>query len=256
MLNLATNAVKFTETGSVSVAARLLDDSAEGVLVKFEVRDTGIGIEQGALHRLFNAFEQADNSTARQHGGTGLGLTITRHIAQLMGGEAGVESTLGQGSLFWFTARLGKVADTAVVPHADEDWSMVLQTQFAERRVLLAEDDAFNQEIALMLLQDVGQQADLAADGRQAVAKAQQVRYDLILMDMQMPHMDGLEATRRIRQLDTYRHVPILALTGNAFSEDRARCLDAGMNDFITKPIDPAKLYRAMVRALRSRSST
>ena len=251
LLNLATNAVKFTETGSVSVAARLVDDSADSVLVKFEVRDTGVGIAGDALHRVFNAFEQADNSTARQHGGTGLGLAITRHIAQLMGGEAGAESTLGQGSLFWFTARLGKAADAAVAPHADEDWSLVLHTQFAGRHVLLAEDDAFNQEIALMLLQDVGQHADLAADGREAVAKAQQVRYDLILMDMQMPHMDGLEAARRIRQMAGCGQVPILALTGNAFAEDRARCLAAGMDDFVTKPIDPPKLYRAMVQAYR-----
>ena len=251
LLNLATNAIKFTETGSVSVVARLVDDSANGVLVKFEVRDTGIGIAGDALHRVFNAFEQADNSNARQHGGTGLGLAITRHIAELMGGDAGVESTLGQGSLFWFTARLGKVADTAVVPHAEEDWSMVLQTQFAGRHVLLAEDDAFNQEIALMLLQDVGQHADLAADGREAVAKAERRHYDLILMDMQMPHMDGLEAARRIRQMDGCGQVPIVALTGNAFAEDRARCLAAGMDDFVTKPIDPPKLYRAMVLAYR-----
>lgn len=259
LLNLATNAVKFTEIGSVAIHVRVLADASDHVLWRFEVQDTGMGIAPDAQQRLFKSFEQLDASTTRQFGGTGLGLAITQHIARLMGGDAGVESAVGKGSLFWFTARLAKAApmmqavpDSSALP---EDWAQTLRTTYAGQQVLVAEDDAFNQEIALMLVQDVGLVADLADNGQAAVARFEAQTYDLVLMDMQMPLMDGLEATRRIRQLAHGRSVPIVALTGNVFADDRERCLTAGMNDFVTKPIDPDTLYRAMVNALRSRET-
>ncbi|HRK39347.1 MAG TPA: ATP-binding protein [Burkholderiaceae bacterium] len=258
LLNLSTNAVKFTEHGSVTIRARLQSETPDVMVWRFEVQDTGIGIPLLGQKRLFQPFEQLDASTTRKYGGTGLGLAITRHIAELMGGDVGVESVEGQGSLFWFTASLKKDTSNSDVSEygalLSEDWAHTLRTYFAGRRVLVAEDDAFNQEITLMLVQDVNLVADLADNGQSAVDQSAARPYDLILMDMQMPIMDGLEATRRIRQMETGHCIPILALTGNAFADDRQRCLDAGMNDFVTKPIDPDSLYKAMVTALRSAS--
>ena len=266
LLNLAGNAVKFTEAGTVSIHASLEDETPVSVLVRFEVQDTGIGIASGALSRLFQSFEQIHQGRTRAYGGTGLGLAITRRIAELMGGTVGVESQEGVGSRFWFTARLQRSADLQTVstdvlggasPSVEAlatDWEQVLKAEFPHRQVLVVEDDAFNQEIALMLMEEVEQEVSLADDGRFALNMASERVYDLILMDMQMPHMDGLETTRRIRQLASYSHVPIVALTGNAFDENRAQCLEAGMNDFVTKPIDPQRLYRAMVEQWRRRA--
>ena len=258
LLNLATNAVKFTESGFVSVRATLLEDTQDSVLARFEVEDSGIGIEENDLPRLFESFEQVDSGITRKYGGTGLGLAITKRIAQFMGGQAGLRSTPGEGSVFWFTARLNKRVDigSPTPDVAPDHWSQTLRTEFSGRKILLAEDDDFNQEIALLLLQDVGQIVELAEDGRVAVEKAQASTCDMVLMDMQMPHMDGLEATRLIRQMPGYANTPIIALTGNAFSEDKTRCLQAGMDDFVTKPIDPEKLYRAMVGLYRNGRQT
>jgi len=254
LLNFASNAVKFTELGSVALTVSAEAPENDSVLLRFEVVDTGIGIHPTVVPRLFNAFEQADNSLTRAYGGTGLGLAIARKLAILMGGDAGVQSTPGKGSTFWFTARLGIDQARAAAPSRDlpeGDVEAVLQRDFVGARVLLVDDEVFNREIGEAMLEEVGLVADTAEDGIEAVDMARTGNYRLILMDMQMPRMDGLMATRTLRAQCEGAPVPVIAMTANAFAEDRQRCLDAGMDDFIPKPVDPEVFYATVLKWLR-----
>jgi signal transduction histidine kinase len=250
LLNYGANAVKFTERGSVTLRVGYTELTSRSVMVRFEVQDTGIGIAPDVLPRLFREFEQADNSLTRDYGGTGLGLAITRRIARLMGGDVGVVSAPGVGSAFWFTARLQTDGPTAPAAVGVQRGPAPAPAAgyLAGRRILLAEDDPINREVVEEPARLAGLIVDTACDGAEAVERAGRLRYDLVLMDMQMPRMNGLDATRAIRKLPGYTDVPVIALTANVFEEDRVNCLAAGMNDFVGKPVDPEGLLRVMLK--------
>ncbi len=253
LLNLASNAVKFTERGTIAVRALLLETHGDQLLVRFEVADTGIGLSAEQLGRLFQNFQQADSSTARKYGGTGLGLALTKRLVEMMGGEVGVDSTAGHGSTFWFTLVLqhghGPMPAVNAVDKTPSD-ELRLRKLHRGARILLAEDNPINVEVVEQMLLAAGLDVTVAQHGRIALDTASTGAFDLILMDMQMPVMDGLEATRSIRHLPDYTTTPIVALTANAFSEDRRACLEAGMNDVLTKPVEPAALYKTLARWL------
>ncbi|GAB1393505.1 hypothetical protein MASR1M60_16680 [Rhodocyclaceae bacterium] len=256
LLNLVGNALKFTEQGSIVLRARQIDEAATGedrVHLRWEVIDSGIGISAADQQRLFVAFEQADGSLTRKYGGTGLGLAISKRLIEMMGGEIGVTSEVGKGSMFWFTASFDK--GTAAVPpaptFAPRSAEERLLDDYRGTRVLLAEDEPINQEVSRGLLEDAGLQVDLANDGAEALALARRNVYALILMDMQMPNLNGVDATRQIRSDSLNLATPILAMTANAFEEDRQTCLAAGMNDHIAKPVDPEQLFKTLLRWLQ-----
>jgi CheY-like chemotaxis protein len=231
LLNFVGNAIKFTQHGGVTVRARIEQSDADGALLHFEVEDTGIGLTDEQRARLFIPFEQAQSGSTRRYGGTGLGLAISRRLAQLMDGDCGIRSTTGPGSTFWFNVRLrrGRIVAT--------DARDAVKGPRQGARVLLAEDNEVNQEVARAMLAKLGLDVEVAHDGTEAVAKAAAFPYDMILMDLQMPNMDGLQATRFIRESDAGRTVPIIAMTASAFAVDRQNCIEAGMNGHVAKPV-------------------
>jgi two-component system sensor histidine kinase/response regulator len=252
LLNLVDNAIKFTARGRIVVRAQ----GQPGDWLRVEVIDDGAGIAPQLRERLFRPFERADDIAARQVGGTGLGLAIARELVRLMGGEIGVDSSPGQGSTFWFTVRLraagvlpGPLPEPAM---AVAEVRLALHQAHVGCAVLVAEDDAVSREICAELLRLAGLEVTVAADGEEAVALAGQQAFALILMDMQMPRLDGLEATAQLRAAGRNQRTPVVALTANAFDDDRRRCLAAGMDAFLTKPVDAAALYATAARLLEA----
>ncbi|MEM9622065.1 MAG: response regulator, partial [Pseudomonadota bacterium] len=234
LINLLANAVKFTDTGQVEVSVALGDARGQALPVTFAVQDTGIGIEPTAQQHLFDAFSQADASTTRKYGGTGLGLTICQELIQQMGGSIEIDSELGKGATFHFTLLMPLSAEAPDVRTPERGTE---RTELPALNILLVEDNPVNQRVASGLLKKLGYQAEVASNGAEAIAAVQQSTYDVVLMDVQMPEMDGLEATRLIRQMDGVTQPRIVALTANAMAEDRTQCLQAGMDDFLTKPV-------------------
>jgi len=275
LINYATNAVKFTEQGGVCLRVRVQSEDEQGLMLRFEVEDSGIGLSSEQQARLFQSFSQADASITRKFGGTGLGLAICKALVNLMGGEVGVVSELGRGSCFWFTARFGRdeAAELAPTerpsaPNSRKALSQGMElgqnalARLADRRgarVLLVEDNEFNQQIALELLRDAGLAVDLAEHGQQALDRlaaslGEGRPYELVLLDMQMPVMDGITATQRLRQDPAWAQLPVVAMTANAMPADRARCQEAGMVDFVAKPIQPEELWLKLLRHLPPRT--
>ena len=261
LLNFGSNAVKFTEQGGVTLSVQVQAHTEHDVALRFEVRDTGIGLSAAEQTQLFQNFQQADASITREHGGTGLGLAISRHLAEQMGGAVGVSSETGQGSLFWFTVRLALADDEVMVlpvapqlptvPGSLDEARASLRT-LQGARVLVVEDNELNRLLAGELLRGVGLNVDFAHNGQLAVDRLSQADadYGMVFMDMQMPVMDGLEATRLIRLMPGRAQLPIVAMTANAMREDSQRCLAAGMNDYISKPFSPNTLWGLLLRWL------
>lgn len=250
LINLAGNAVKFTLKGSILLRGRVVQESGARATLMLEVEDSGPGIDAETLSRLFEPFEQGDATVSRRHGGTGLGLSITRRLAELMGGKAGVESRVGWGSRFWFTAEveIGSNGWPQAQTKNGVRASELLRRKHRGARVLLAEDNQVNMEVARALLEEVGLVVVCVKNGREAVDAFGEERFDAVLMDMQMPEMDGMQATLEIRSRWPDRQIPIIALTANAFDEDRRACLMAGMNGFATKPLDTDLLYELLLK--------
>ncbi len=244
ILNLVNNAVKFTESGEITLEIFTENETDHQTTLGFSVADTGIGIPRDRLDRLFKPFSQVDASTTRQYGGTGLGLVISSKIVELMGGRMWAESEPGNGATFYFTVCFEKSEGVPEPVFGYRDTASLPAHGIAGIRVLMAEDNLFNQKLAKILLEESGCELDIVSNGKEAVEAVRKGRYDLVLMDVQMPVMDGLEATETLRKEQV--QIPIVALTANATAEDRAMCLGAGMNDYITKPIDQKKLRKAI----------
>ncbi len=244
LTNLLSNAVKFTQKGSIAIRVTRVDEVAAKILLLFEIEDSGVGIPQKSIGRLFKPFSQADASTSRVFGGTGLGLSISKYLVERMGGTIGVSSTEGKGSTFWFTVRL-PLAEK--FNHKDEESEQHFASHLGKLgpvRILVAEDLPINQVIASKLLEKMGFSVEIASNGKEAVKAMIERPFDLILMDCHMPEMDGYDATKTIRNHPQIKHrdIPIIAMTANAMKGDREDCLRAGMNDYLSKPIKPNTL--------------
>jgi two-component system sensor histidine kinase/response regulator len=248
LLNFASNAIKFSDKGSIVIRARPLSQGDLNAVVRFEVQDTGIGMTREEIGQLFQSFHQADPSTTRKYGGTGLGLVISKQLAELMGGTVGVDSAPGKGSTFWFTACLGN-GDNFLPPGPEPMQESVLN-EIAGTSILLVEDNIFSQQVGQELLEDAGATVVIANNGKEAIDLLLKESFDCVLMDVQMPVMDGFEATRFIRSHAKLKDTLVIAMTANAGKEDQQRCLAAGMNEFLTKPIAPHLLFSMIATCL------
>ena len=258
LLNYGNNAIKFTERGKVQIRIHGIAETEQRAKMRFEVEDTGIGIQPECLTKLFKPFEQADSSTTRSFGGSGLGLSITQKLVHLMGGDVGVTSSPNKGSTFWFTVWLDKGGVTEPCKSAQitqGEAESILSRQYRERKILLVEDDKTNQHVVTELLINSGLDIDVAEDGAQAVAMAMACAYDLILMDLQMPVTGGLEAARRIRLVPGHEATPLIAMTASIFTKNRQDCNAAGMDDFLPKPFLPRDLFEMLIKWLSGDSS-
>jgi len=254
LLNLISNAMKFTVRGGITVEIKQIAAADGAVVLRFAVSDTGIGIAAGATDRLFQSFAQADSSISRRFGGTGLGLSICRKIVEMQGGKIGVDSTLGAGSRFWFELTFGVAADGEQSP---PQLHLTQEVEPRGMKILLAEDNEINQKVAGTLLRKAGHTVEIVQNGLEAVEALRNHMYDVVLMDMHMPDMDGLEATRAIRAMSgPASRVPIVALTAAGALSDIQICLDAGMNFFLAKPFRMERLRGILLELGASRNST
>jgi CheY-like chemotaxis protein/HPt (histidine-containing phosphotransfer) domain-containing protein len=263
LINLAGNAVKFTEKGEVIVRVELEKESDDQVTLRFTVEDSGIGMSQKEIDNLFRAFTQADTSITRKFGGTGLGLTISKRLVEMMGGRIWVESAPGRGSKFIFTACFHKAGvsgwDSLASGQfriAGAQFNQALVSQFRGARMLLVEDDEINQQVAREMLENYGIKVTVAENGEEAIARLKEEQFDGVLMDMQMPVMDGVSTTREIRKDPRYAQLPIIALTANVMVSDQNEILAAGMNDHIGKPIDPDRLVATLAKWVHPNRTT
>jgi signal transduction histidine kinase/ActR/RegA family two-component response regulator len=247
IVNLVSNAMKFTKQGEVKILVEVLDKDDDKVELKVTVADTGIGIPREAQNTLFNAFTQADGSTTRKYGGTGLGLAIVSQLVEMMDGTLGLDSVEGEGASFWFTASF---AYNDRSPQPDSDKQQSVESGQLEAKILLAEDNPINQMVAQKMLEKLGLKADVANNGAEALKVLAETAYDLVLMDCQMPEMDGFDATREIRKQAIKalndKPLPVIAMTANVMSGDKERCLEVGMDDYIGKPVQVDKLEKVL----------
>ena len=251
LLNLSTNAVKFTDTGKILINIQLLEKNDQKLVLGFSVRDTGIGMSKEQIDQLFQAFHQTDASITRKYGGTGLGLVISKRLIEMMNGHIEVDSHPNEGTEFYFTASFGWSNMKIISKNVDIPRHIVKEL-LLDKHVLLVEDNEINLQVAQELLEGVGVRISAAQNGKQAVRLVRNNSYDAVLMDIQMPEMDGYTATQHIRAFDPLRNLPIIAMTANALAGEREKCLSAGMNDHISKPVKPLNLFETLIRWLRS----
>mgnify|MGYP003639054455 CR=1 FL=1 len=258
LLNFGNNAIKFTEEGSIDIKIKSNGVTPEGLNIRFEVLDTGVGITKEKQKLLFTPFSQADSSTSRKYGGTGLGLAISKKIANLMNGEVGFESEFGKGSSFWFEVKL-KTDDKNSTVHKREDKVNASAKNFGESeklsdyKILVAEDNVINQKVLRITLEREGYNIEIANNGEEAVEMARTKNYDIVFMDVHMPLLDGYEATQQIRNLENKsgRHIPIIAFTASVMKHEKDLCIKAGMDDFIPKPVEKEELLNTLNKWLK-----
>jgi CheY-like chemotaxis protein len=251
LINLLSNAIKFTEEGEVFLRVKSNKETDKDISIYFKVKDTGIGISEDRIDRLFKSFSQVDPSITRKYGGTGLGLAISQKLTEMMGGNIGVYSEKDMGTTFWFTVTLEKQIESQIT-YSDKCFFDLKDIDKEKIRILIAEDNIVNQRVALAILSKKGFKADAVSNGREVLKSLKKIPYNLILMDVQMPELDGIKTTFLIRnkEKETGMHIPIIAMTAHAFKEDMEKCFSAGMDDYITKPVNPSELFRAISKQI------